>query len=149
MSTTSDRNANPETVLDSDSELTPDVSLESESEISWTASDWLGKVMIARDGERIGKLRGVYVDVETDVPQFGTVKEGFIKRHLTFVPLIGVTVSPNELHVTVLKQHVRSAPKIDMHGQELSQADESALYHHYEMNYTKIQNESGRRLARR
>jgi hypothetical protein len=31
----------------------------------------------------------VYVDVETDEPQFGTVKEGFIGRHLTLVPLGG------------------------------------------------------------
>ena len=37
---------------------------------------------VTRDGERIGKLQDVYVDVETDEPQFGTVKEGFIGRHL-------------------------------------------------------------------
>jgi hypothetical protein len=29
------------------------------------------------------------------------------------------------------------------------QEDESALYHHFQMNYTPIANESGRRLARR
>ena len=29
------------------------------------------------------------------------------------------------------------------------QADESALYHHYELNYTPPDTESGRRLARR
>ena len=32
---------------------------------------------------------------------------------------------------------------------ELSQADESRLYHHYELNYTPPDTESGRRLARR
>ena len=37
-----------------------------------------------RHGEKIGKLQDV--DVETDEPQFGTVKEGLIGRHLTFVP---------------------------------------------------------------
>ena len=66
---------------------------------TWTASDWLGKVLIDRDGERIGKLQDVYVDVETDEPQFGTVKEGFLGRHLTFVPLVGVEVGPDELNV--------------------------------------------------
>ncbi len=116
---------------------------------TWTASDWLGKVLVDRDGHKIGKLHDVYVDVETDVPQFGTVKEGFLERHLTFVPLAGVTVGPDELRVTVLKEQVKSAPDLDLHGQEMSQADESALYHHFEMNYTAIASDSGRRLARR
>jgi hypothetical protein len=116
---------------------------------TWTASDWLGKVVIDRAGDKIGKLHDVYVDVETDTPQFGTVKEGFFNRHLTFVPLVGVTVGPDELRVTVLSAEVNSAPDLDLKGQEMSQADESALYHHFEMNYTAIASESGRRLARR
>ena len=91
----------------------------------------------------------MYVDVETDQPQFGTVKEGFLGRHLTFVPLVGVVVGPDDLRVTVLKERVTSAPDLDLHGQEMSQADESALYHHFEMNYTAISSDSGRRLARR
>ena len=49
---------------------------ESDSEATWTASEWLGRTLIDRDGERIGKLQDVYVDVETDEPQFATVKEG-------------------------------------------------------------------------
>lgn len=32
-------------------------------------------------------------------------------------------------------------------GKELTQADESALYHHYEMNYAPPNTESRRRLA--
>ncbi|MDO9484880.1 MAG: PRC-barrel domain-containing protein [Actinomycetota bacterium] len=115
----------------------------------WTASDWLGKVITDRAGDKIGKLHDVYVDVETDEPQFGTVKVGLINRHLTFVPLMGVSVGPDELRVRVLKEQVNSAPDLNLHGQELSQADESVLYHHFQMNYTAIASESGRRLARR
>ena len=115
----------------------------------WMATDWLGKVVIDCEGQRIGKLHDIYVDVETDVPQFGTVKRGIFNRHLTLVPLIGVTVSPNELRITALKDQIRSAPELDSHGQEMSQEDESILYHYFQMNYTAIENESGRRLARR
>ena len=115
----------------------------------WNAAEWHGKMIVDRNGEKIGKLQDVYVDVETDEPQFGTVKEGFIGRHLTFVPLAGVQIGPEDLQVTVTKDQVRSAPDIELHGEELSQADESALYHHFEMNYTPINTESGRRLARR
>ena len=86
--------------------------------------EWRGKTLVDRDRQKIGKLEDVYVDVETDEPMFGTVKEGLISRHLTFVP-------------------------IELHGDELSRADESALYHHYELNYTPPDTERGRRLARR
>lgn len=116
---------------------------------TWTASDWLGKVIVDREGERIGKLQDVYVDVETDEPQFGTVKEGFIGRHLTFVPLLGVEVGPDQLRAAVLKDQVKSAPDLDLNGQEMSPADESALYHHFELNYSAVPSTSGRRLARR
>ena len=115
----------------------------------WTAGEWQGKMLIDVNGDKIGKLQDVYVDVETDVPQFGTVKEGLIGRHLTFVPLGGIQIGPDDLQVAVTKEQVQSAPDIDIHGGELSQGDESTLYHHFELNYTPINTESGRRLARR
>jgi hypothetical protein len=74
---------------------------------------------------------------------------GLIGRHLTFVPLAGLTLGPDALQMTVTKEQVKSAPNIELHGDELSRADESALYHHYELNYTPPETESGRRLARR
>ena len=100
-----------------------------------------------RHGEKIGKLQDV--DVETDEPQFGTVKEGLIGRHLTFVPLGGTKVGPDDLQVAVSRQQIKDAPNIEHHGEELSQADELALYHHYELNYTPPNTQSGRRLAHR
>jgi PRC-barrel domain len=108
---------------------------------------WRGKDLVDVSGERIGKLEAVYVDVETDEPMFGTVKEGLIGRHLTFVPLGEVTIGPDNLQVAVSKELVREAPNLEMHGEELSQADESSLYHHYQLNYVAPETESGRRLA--
>ncbi len=61
----------------------------------------------------------------------------------------GTTVGPDELKVVVSRDLVKSAPSIEQHGEELSQAGESALYHHFELNYTPPNTESGRRLARR
>jgi sporulation protein YlmC with PRC-barrel domain len=118
-------------------------------EAQWSATDWQGKMLFDSEGDKIGKLQDVYVDVENDEPQFATVKEGFIGRHLTFVPLGGTKIGPDGLQVAVTKEQVRSAPNIELEGDQLSQADESALYHHFELNYTPISTESGRRLARR
>jgi sporulation protein YlmC with PRC-barrel domain len=121
-----------------------------QSDAQWTAAEWRGKMIFDSEGERIGKLEEVYVDVETDAPQFATVKEGFIiGRHLTFVPLGGTKIGPDGLQVAVTREQVRAAPNIETQGEELSQDDEAALYHHFEMNYTPINTESGRRLARR
>jgi hypothetical protein len=123
---------------------------DAQGEAEWNAAEWQGKMLFDSEGEKIGKLQDVYVDVENDEPQFATVKEGFIiGRHLTFVPLGGTKIRPDGLQVAVTKEQVRSAPNIEMEGEELSQADESALYHHFELNYTPISTESGRRLARR
>ena len=112
-------------------------------------AEWRGKTLVDCDRQRIGKLQDVYVDVETDEPMFGTVKEGLIGRHLTFVPLAGLTFGPDDLQMAVTREQVKSAPNIELHGDELSRSDESALYHHYELNYTAPDTESGRRLARR
>jgi sporulation protein YlmC with PRC-barrel domain len=112
-------------------------------------AQWHGKRLIDRDGEKIGKLENVYVDADTDEPQFGTVKEGHFGRHLTFVPLDGATIGPDGLQVVVSRQQVQDAPNIDMHGDELSEEGESALYHHYQLNYTPRDTHSGRRLVRR
>lgn len=122
---------------------------DNEADVELNVADWHGKLLVDAEGEKIGKLEDVYVDVETDVPQFATVKEGFLSHHLTFVPLGGIKVGPDELQVAVSKAQVEAAPNLEQHGEELSQADESALYHHYELNYTPPSIESGRRLARR
>ena len=120
-----------------------------EQQDQWNVAQWHGKMLVDRNGEKIGKLEDVYVDVENDQPQFATVKEGVIGRHLTFVPLGGIQIGPDDLQVSVTKSQVKKAPSIEMHGDELSQADESDLYHHFGLNYSPPAIGSGRRLARR
>ncbi len=111
-------------------------------------ADWRGKDLVDRDGEKIGKLQDVYVDSETDEQMFGTVKEGLIGRHLTFVPLSGATTSPDNLQVTVSRNQVKDAPNLDDEG-GLSAEDEAELYRHYGLPYAAPATPSGRRLARR
>ena len=128
---------------------TPVTERDAEPATQHNLTEWRGKVVVDSSGEKIGKLQDVYVDVETDEPMFGTVKEGFIGRHLTFVPLGGATLAPDYLQVHVPASLVKAAPNIELHGDELTQGDESALYHHFQLNYTPPSTESGRRLARR
>jgi len=119
------------------------------TQATYEVGEWHGTMILDCNGEKIGRLQDVCVDVETDESKFATFKEGLIDRHLTFVPLAGIRVGPDDLQVPVSKELVRSAPDLDLHGEELSQSDESALYHHFQQNDTPADIESGRRLARR
>jgi uncharacterized protein YrrD len=110
-------------------------------------ADWRGKDLLDRDGEKIGKLEDVYIDTESDTDEFGTVKEGLIGRHLTFVPLRDVTVSPDFVRTAVSKAEVKDAPNLT--GDDLSELDEAALYGHYGLDYAAPSTPSGRRLGRR
>ena len=111
-------------------------------------AEWRGKQLVDRDGDKIGTLQDVYVDTTTDEPMFGSVKEGLVSKHLTFVPLQGAAASPDGLAVTASKEQVKDAPNIDQDG-ELDAHQESELYHHYAINYTEPTQASGRRLAKR
>ncbi len=83
---------------------------EHQEDARWSVAEWHGRMLVDRYGEKIGKLQDVYVDVETDEPQFATVKEGFIARHLTFVPLGGIKVGPDSLQAAVSKAQVEEPP---------------------------------------
>jgi uncharacterized protein YrrD len=109
---------------------------------------WRGKDLIDQDGNKLGKLEDVYVDTQTDEAIFGSLKEGLLSKHLTFVPLRAASVSPDGLTVGVSKAQVKDAPNIDQDG-ELDGEAESELYRHYGLAYAPASTPSGRRLARR
>lgn len=122
---------------------------EGHQDASWNVAEWHGKMLVDREGERIGKLQDVYVDVENDEPQFATVKEGLIGRHLTFVPLSGITVGPDDPQVTVTKEQVKSraehrtSRRGAVAGRRVGALPPSRAQLH------PPNTESGRRLARR
>ena len=109
---------------------------------------WIGRDVFDVDGESLGSLAEIYFDVETDEPQFGVVLNGTLIHHRRFVPLVGVVVGPDSIQVDVASEQVKSAPSADSAGDQLTADDESALYHHYRLNYVAPDRESGRRLVR-
>jgi hypothetical protein len=111
-------------------------------------ADWRGKDLVDRDGDKIGKLEDVYIDTQTEEPMFGSVKEGLISKHLTFVPLIGAAASPDGIRVTASKDQVSDAPNVDQ-GADLDEDGESQLYSYYQIAWSPAQTATGRRLARR
>ena len=109
--------------------------------------DWREHPVIDPDGNKIGEFEAVYVDTETDLPSFASVKVGMVGRHrLTFVPLSRATVSPDHVRVAYPKKLVKDAPTIETDGELLAQ-DEPAIFAHYQIDSPTTG--GGRRLARR
>jgi hypothetical protein len=109
--------------------------------------DWRQHDVVDPDGHKIGELEAVYVDTQTDLPAFASVKTGRLGRHrLTFVPLCEATVAPGHIRVAYPKKLVKDAPSIDPDG-ELAAQDEPAIFDHYHIEYSD--QAAGRRLARR
>jgi uncharacterized BrkB/YihY/UPF0761 family membrane protein len=79
--------------------------------------------------------------------KYGDDQGGYLAATITYYGFFAIF--PLLLVLTTVLGQVKSAPNIELHGDELSRADESTLYHHYQLNYTPPDTERGRRLARR
>jgi hypothetical protein len=112
-------------------------------------AEWPGRNVVDRGSERIGTLEDVSVEVQPDERRFGPVREGFRDRYPRLVPLVMVTTGPLNVQVSVSRPRVKDALSVRLEGDARSQADESALSHHDQLNQARSDTPSGRRLARR
>jgi uncharacterized protein (TIGR02271 family) len=103
---------------------------------------WRGREVIGRDGEKIGKLKEIYLDYETDTPEWALVNTGLFGTKSNFVPLAGAAPAREDVQVQFTKEQVKEAPGIADEG-ELSQEEEATLYRHYGLEYSKSRSESG------
>jgi uncharacterized protein (TIGR02271 family) len=105
-------------------------------------TEWRGQELLGNDGEKIGKIEEIYLDTETDQPEWALVKTGLFGGKGTFVPLAQANPSGDGVQVPFDKAHVKDAPNIDPDGQ-LSQSEEQTLYQHYGLDYGESQSGSG------
>ncbi|MGT2461368.1 PRC-barrel domain-containing protein [Sinomonas atrocyanea] len=86
--------------------------------------------VIGQDGEKIGRLSGLYVDDDTQDPTWVTVKTGLFGLKESFVPLREANMRGSDLVVRCTKDQVKDAPRIDPEG-HLEPGEEDRLYRHY------------------
>lgn len=89
-----------------------------------------GEDLVDSDGSTIGKIEEVYLDAETNEPEWALVHTGLFGTKRTFVPLHDATETDGRLQVPVDKGTVKDAPGIEANGQ-LSEREEAELYRHY------------------
>ena len=99
-----------------------------------TAAQWRGAEVIDASGDKIGKLEEIYLDQETDQPEWALVKTGMFGSKSSFVPLDGASPDGDSVRVAFEKDQINDAPKVDA-GQDLSPQEEQQLYAHYGRQY--------------
>jgi uncharacterized protein (TIGR02271 family) len=101
-----------------------------------------GGDLLDRDGDKIGSIDEIYLDAETDAPEWALVTTGMFGTKSTFVPLRDASEENGTLRVPFDKATVKDAPKMDPDG-ELSQREESELYRYYGMQYSEARSDTG------
>jgi uncharacterized protein (TIGR02271 family) len=101
-----------------------------------------GASMLSQDGDKIGKVEEIYLDRETDQPEWALVNTGLFGSSSTFVPLAESTMEGNDIRVPYTKDDVKGAPNMAPDG-ELSQQEEAELYRHYGFDYSEQSSDSG------
>jgi hypothetical protein len=97
----------------------------------------VGRTMIDRDGKQLGEITDIYLDRETDRPEWGVVRTGLFGLRSSFVPLAKATGIEDDVQVPHPRTLVKDAPNIEADGQ-LSEAEEAELYRHYGLDYDSV-----------
>jgi uncharacterized protein (TIGR02271 family) len=102
-----------------------------------------GQELRGNDGEKIGTIEEIYLDTETQQPEWAVVTTGLFGTKQTFVPLRDASPSGDGVTVPFDKATVKDAPSIDPDGR-LSEREEQRLYEHYGRSYNGGAGDTGR-----
>lgn len=97
-------------------------------------TDWSGRTLVDRNGEEIGEVDFLYVDRETDRPEWA----GVLNLHLlgmrpALVPLARASVLGQVVRIrNVTKEQVRNAPYVEP-GAGLPDTEEARLVDYYRL----------------
>lgn len=93
-----------------------------------------GQTIYDSSGDKIGKMEGIYVDDDTQQPEWiGVDAGGFLSSKRVLVPVEGAQADRDGLKVAYMKDLVKDAPSID--SDEIGVDTEAELYEHYGMRH--------------
>ncbi|MGY1601420.1 DUF2382 domain-containing protein [Geodermatophilus sp. SYSU D00815] len=108
-----------------------------------TISRVIGSDVYDESGQKIGSASEVYLDDESGQPEWVTVRTGLFGTKESFVPIRNADLTDDGVRVSVSKDKVKDAPKIDTDG-HLSPQEEQELYRYYGMDVGSGGYETGR-----
>jgi uncharacterized protein (TIGR02271 family) len=99
------------------------------------AHDWQGRTLTDRNGDKIGTIDSLYVDQQTEKPEWALVITGLFGSKASFVPLAGASARGDDVVADVEVHQVKDSPKMSP-GDDLSEQEEAELFRHYGIEYT-------------
>jgi uncharacterized protein (TIGR02271 family) len=94
-------------------------------------------------GNKIGKVGQVFLDDQTDQPEFVTINTGLFGTNENFVPVKEATFSDGRLTLPYSKDRVKDSPNVDVAGGHISQSDEQEIYRYFDLSYSESRSDSG------
>ena len=103
---------------------------------TFTSEQLDGASVESTDGSKLGKVSGVFLDAETDKPEWIVVKTGMFGSKEALLPLAAATIDLDAKTISLpyTKDQVKDAPHHDPDA-ELSQQDEAELFTYYKVPY--------------
>lgn len=86
--------------------------------------------VVDQDHNKIGNVGQVYLDDESGLPTWITVKTGLFGTKETFAPLEQAVITEDTIQVPYAESFVREAPRVDPDG-HLDAGEEYELYNYY------------------
>jgi uncharacterized protein (TIGR02271 family) len=106
-------------------------------------SGWRGHDVVDPSGDKIGEIEDIYLDEQTDQPEWLAVRTGLFGRRVSFVPLAEAQPSGDYVAVPYTKDQVKDAPHADPDEGLLSESEEARLYEYYGLPYSDIKSDTG------
>lgn len=108
---------------------------------------WRGQTLLDAEGEKIGKIEEIYLDADSNEPEWALVTTGMFGSKQSFVPIQGATGGDDAgIRVPFEKATVKDAPSIEPDG-ALSPQEEDQLYRHYGRESSSSPSREGAPLA--
>jgi uncharacterized protein (TIGR02271 family) len=97
----------------------------------------IGRTVYSTDGDKIGDIRQVYLNDQTEQPEFMTVNTGLLGTSENFVPLSEAQLSGDQVTIPFDKDKVKNAPNIAPDG-HIDESQERELYAYYGLPGTGV-----------
>lgn len=101
-----------------------------------------GATVVDTTGHKVGSVSEIYLDNDTDQPEWALVHTGMFGSKASFVPLANATADGDTIRVPYAKDQIKGAPNLDQGG-ALSQSSEAELYAYYGLEYSESRSDSG------
>jgi len=98
------------------------------------SESWIGLTLIDSEDRKLGKVEAIYVDAQTDQPQWMAVKTGLWGSERSFVPLADATPVGDAVRTPYVKSQIDDAPRLAAE-EDLPDDQVVELYRYYGLDY--------------